>query len=267
MPTFPEHFVGPTKVDDKGVRVADGYGCVVTPAKEGDLGPTILCGLFVDGKPEGEIKKVVFGITYTMEYDDGVIVEKPRPVLTFLRQKIFMPVEDGYYFGQTKDDIGAPLGIPHGKGETYHKDGSYHCGVYEEGKENGRGELIYPNGDRFYGFFRNGKPQFGMREIRRLGTCIRTDEYDQDCPSGPLTLTFDKPPSIYFSYEGQVKDFTPHGEGTASYCDEGRYISYQGTFQNGKRHGEGCAIDKDGKECVGVWVEDTLTNASKRPRQ
>ena len=258
-----EHYVGATRVDDKGKRVAHGHGCLVTPTKKGEFSSTILMGNFIDGKPEGEMIELYLGTTKTVVYDNGVMVNEPHDVYFWPGLKYFLPVEPGYYFGRTKDEIGAPHGIAHGEGETFHKDGTYHKGWYEQGKENGRGEIIYPNGDIFRGTFRDGKPFHGTRIVTLRGVTVCIGPYHQDDPSGPLTLRFQTGP--LFQYEGEHKDFTPHGEGKAFYRDECHYRSYFGTFQNGKRHGEGSAFDKIGRKTVGVWVEDTLTHASKRP--
>lgn len=285
MPAFSDTYVGATKKDEKGAPVAHGHGCIVYSATEGAFGPTILCGSFKGGKPSGEMKSIETGITYLVTYKDGVVIEEPQPVNQCLFPKVLIKVKNGIYYGRTKNNIGAPHGIPEGDGETYHKDGSYHEGRYVGGKEHGYGVKVYPNGDRFKGYFENDKPhdhgtmvyadgstcsghwKHGQRHGKchvtlQDGTfCVGT--YDQDEPSGSFTVVNEDRPLE--SYDGEVKDFIPHGEGEARYKN-GRYIYYKGTFQNGMRHGEGTALDRDGKFWAGVWVKDTLTNASKRPR-
>ena len=230
MSTFSEHYVGATKKDGTGARVAHGY--------------------------------------------------ESCPVEHCENPKKFMAVKHGFYYGTIKDD-----GIPDGEGGTYYRDGSYYKAMYKKGKET-FGKKVYPNGDRFQGcvdknckphgfgtmMYANGsKYSGGWEHGQRQGKCaikfpdgtVCTGTYVQD----ELFSSFITYPNGD-KFVGNLDEiFKPHGYGTMMYAN-GPYSSYEGTFQNGKRHGEGCAIDMDKEKMfVGVWVEDTLTIASKRPCQ
>lgn len=115
---------------------------------------------------------------------------------------------------------------------TTFKDGVSLTVQVKDKKPHGFGEIIYPNGNKFYGEFVNGKKE---------GKAIWISE-----KSG-------------FTYEGQYKDNLKHGIGTI-YYDDGTII--HGNFVSDKLNGHCTYFYKSGSVYDG-WLEDnTKINGS-----
>jgi hypothetical protein len=92
----------------------------------------------------------------------------------------------------------------------------------------GRGSMIYSNGDRYDGEFRNGKR------------------------NGCGTFTF----ANGRSYVGQFRDDQFQGQGIWTLENGDRYI---GEFQDNKCDGQGTFISVDGSQKTGIWENGDLT--------
>ena len=139
-------------------------------------------------------------------------------------KKVYVWGYDGLYTGETEN------GIPNGQGRfvfkdsTYSKDGELK-GHFQDGKLNGQGEGIYPNGDSYSG---------GHKDNYRHGFGTYTN------PDG------DK-------YVGEFKDGKRNGQGTFTYPNGDKYV---GEFKDDKRNGQGTFTYPDGDKYVGEYKDD-----------
>ena len=58
------------------------------------------------------------------------------------------------------------------------------------------------------------------------------------------------------SYDGEVKDGKPHGNGTRYYANGKQYDRYEGEFREGKKHGQGTYDFANGDQYVGEYRDD-----------
>ncbi|WP_432411700.1 hypothetical protein [Rasiella sp. SM2506] len=93
----------------------------------------------------------------------------------------------------------------------------------------GYGAYTWENGDKYNGFFRNGK---------------RVDFGTYAYPDGGM-------------YHGQFSNGSRHGQGSYLWASGDFYI---GGWSNGKRHGKGIYYYKNGTTKHGTWSEDTFIN-------
>jgi len=119
--------------------------------------------------------------------------------------------------------------IPDSPPDYEYEDGTRFYGEFAKiTPADGRGSMIYPNGDRYDGEFRNGK---------RNGC-------------GTFTFTNGR------SYVGQFRDDRFQGQGIWTLENGDRYI---GEFQNNKCDGQGTFISTDGSQKTGIWENGDLT--------
>ena len=126
---------------------------------------------------------------------------------------------DGLYIGEMKDDK------RHGKGEFYHKSGSYCIGEFVDNIFQGEGRFYWANGDIYKGTFVNGS--FRGRGVLYMH-------------NGEI-------------YEGDFIDDLPHGQGMYYYTDESRFSGY---FVKGKKHGLGARFYPSGDRYEGNYYKD-----------
>ena len=91
----------------------------------------------------------------------------------------------------------------------------------------GYGAYSWSNGDKYNGFFRNGR---------------RTDFGTYSYPDGGV-------------YHGQFSNGSRHGQGSYLWANGDFYI---GGWSNGKRHGKGIYYYKNGSVKHGTWSEGTF---------
>jgi hypothetical protein len=100
-------------------------------------------------------------------------------------------------------------GKAQGHGFHVYPDGSYYSGEFKDGVFNGRGRFYYKINKMYYdGEWKDGKPHGkGVEEFHGIGR-----------------------------YEGQFQNGLKHGKGEMKW-EDGR--EYEGRFENGYMHGEG----------------------------
>lgn len=126
-----------------------------------------------------------------------------------------------------------------------------------EGDENARGVIVWVNGDRYEGDFREGK---------RTGRGILTfgrgewegDRYEGDFQDGARTGR-----GIYTwangdRYEGDFRDGEHHGRGTFTWATGDRY---EGEFQNGDITGNGILTWRNGTRFAGTFRDSEPAGA------
>ena len=96
--------------------------------------------------------------------------------------------------------------------------------------ENGQGTMIYANGDKYVGEWKNGKP------------------------NGQGTYNYGVGPNDGDKYVGEWKDGSKHGQGSYTYANGDNYV---GKFSNDKKWGQGVMVNNDGRILYsGIWVDD-----------
>ena len=93
--------------------------------------------------------------------------------------------------------------------------------------------MIYANGDRYEGFWKDGK-----RDRKGMLIVANKDKYEQQWKNG-IKLGEDSPVSDKSKYTGQMKDDLKHGEGTMIYPNGDKYV---GKWEDGFKNGEGLCI-------------------------
>ncbi|WP_165982313.1 MORN repeat-containing protein [Dankookia rubra] len=114
-------------------------------------------------------------------------------------------------------------------------------GYYENGRLNGLGEVVAPNGERYEGNWRAGRPDgFGM-------LVFAPDAHGRELVAGA-------PPGTWRirarRYEGEWRDGRPHGRGVVLFADGARF---DGEFREGLADGPGEYASLRGPPRHGVW--------------
>lgn len=130
----------------------------------------------------------------------------------------------GKYVGEYKN------GKPHGRGIIYFYSPTIKTyeGTWVNGVEEGEGTILWSNGDKFVGHFKNGN-------MDGFFTCYYVD--------GRL-------------YEGNYQNNLPHGKGKMTYPDNDKYNRkyYEGEFTSGVIQGTGKMVWNDGDWYYASWV-------------
>ena len=122
-------------------------------------------------------------------------------------------------------------GVPHGKGKFSYHNYTYE-GDFKDGRFEGRGTVIFANGDKYEGDFKNDK-------FEGKGTSIfaNGDKYEGEWKNGKREGDGIKYYKSGDRYEGQFKNDLFHGTGTY-------YYSYKDTYNR--------------KKLTGHWVDGKL---------
>jgi hypothetical protein len=140
-----------------------------------------------------------------------------------------------------------------GTGKLTYFDGTNYTGELRSGLPNGNGIMAYNDGSRQKGNWIDG--EFTPEEFSTKGNsgCI-----NGDCNNGKGVFVFNvgKYP---VRYEGDMRDGTPYGFGTASYTNGEKYI---GEWLEGKHNGAGTLILPNGLKIEGEWKDGLYTGKS-----
>ena len=150
------------------------------------------------------------------------------------------------------------------KGSCTFTSGQYqsakYTGAWVEGKQHGRGTIIWPDGKAFVGYFRKG-----LYHGRGKLSCPHTSEND-----GKLLEVYEGQfeegmyhgyGSLYFTngdqYEGEWYKGQRHGHGRFLLTQNNQYSTYIGEWANGKRNGFGVENATDAEKSYhGMWRDD-----------
>jgi hypothetical protein len=157
-----------------------------------------------------------------------------------------------------------------GQGVFAYPDGSRYEGYFRNGKPNAGGTFFYPNKDKYVGNFRNGLRN-GNGTLIQANGATTTGEWKEgefvgkgattkmgciegDCANGYGTYVFRDGPK----YIGTFKNHLPDGKGVVYYPNSERY---EGDMANGAFNGYGTLFMEDGTHVNGFWKEGTYLGA------
>jgi hypothetical protein len=153
-----------------------------------------------------------------------------------------------------------------GEGIFAYPDGSRFEGFFRDGKPGISGTFYYPNGNKYMGEFREGFPHGTGRLVKPDGQTLsgewRQGEYagdrpaqgkgcvEGDCQSGSGTYVFNDGAR----YVGSFLNGRPDGSGTVFYLNGERY---EGGMADGSFNGRGTLFMMDGTQVSGYWKDGT----------
>lgn len=157
-----------------------------------------------------------------------------------------------------------------GNGTRAYPDGSRYQGTFRKGKPHGSGRFDYPNGDTYIGQFENGLPH---------GQGTRTNHLDKSQTNGRWVQGEFIPKILQ---RGCVEGDCLNGTGTFIYGDGSRYIGhfragkaygqgqvyykngdrYEGSMRNNEIHGFGTYFYQDGRTLRGQWNQNAFVGGS-----
>ena len=125
-------------------------------------------------------------------------------------------------------------------------------GNFVNGKLEGTGKFIWPNGNYYIGQFKNGKKNGKGIIYSKDGNILYEGDFSNDKKEGTGKLILKN--GLY--YEGQFKNGKKNGKGTIHYKD-GK-IAYEGDFCNDKKEGSGKIILKKGNYYEGQFKNNKI---------
>jgi tetratricopeptide (TPR) repeat protein len=144
------------------------------------------------------------------------------------------------YEGNWKD------GKENGKGKMMYSDGRKYDGEWKDGKQNGKGIMLYSDGRKYDGEWKDGY-QYGKGvSYFSDGSIEKNGYWNDDGFSGYGTRVYDNG-----KYVGNFVNSLMEGEGTFYWNDGDKY---EGGWVGGERTGQGTLYWNDGTKHEGAWV-------------
>uniref|UniRef100_A0A7S4P642 DH domain-containing protein n=1 Tax=Paramoeba aestuarina TaxID=180227 RepID=A0A7S4P642_9EUKA len=158
---------------------------------------------------------------------------------------------------------GFTSGQKQGSGKLTYSTGFVYEGEFNKDFPNGEGKLTSPTKEVYRGTFKDGRMNgHGVLEWPNGDKCTADWENNRACGRAKL-LT-----KSGISYDGEVKDNLPHGNGTVTMGS----LYYMGMWEYGERHGQGTMDYGNGIKYEGTWEDDkyhgrgVLTNSQDGSR-
>ncbi|MBN1670945.1 MAG: MerR family transcriptional regulator [Kiritimatiellae bacterium] len=152
--------------------------------------------------------------------------------------------------GGAAERFAVPPGVRAAITENINADEPYVGPRNKDGKKDGKGRYMYPNGDVYDGDFSDGKKHGTGRYVFNNGD-VYFGDYKDDVRTGKGTY-------VYASgdrYEGEFLEGKRNGRGVYTYPDGSRYV---GEWKDGLKDGEGYFIDAQGKKYEGMWQQGQM---------
>ncbi len=170
--------------------------------------------------------------------------------LLISKEAMSLPNCSGNYWNNCKGVFTFKPDHPNWPGATY-------TGEWKNGKPDGNGTGMYPNGANYVGQLKNGLAHgYGVFSYDDGGTYV--GQWKNDKREGQGTITYadgDK-------YVGQWKNHKREGQGTQNWPDGSKYV---GQFMNNMVHGQGIMTYADGPVNEGIWKDDEFQYANIIP--
>ena len=129
-------------------------------------------------------------------------------------------------------------------------DGQKYVGEFRDGKPNGQGTHTWPDGQKYVGEFKVGKSH-GQGTLTSPSGSSYVGEYRDGKYNGQGTFTS---PS-FGKYVGEYRDGKYNGQGTVTFPSGGKYV---GEWKDDKPNGQGTLTSPDGRKYVGEFRDDNL---------
>lgn len=164
-----------------------------------------------------------------------------------------------------------------GEGTLAYPDGSRYEGFFRNGKPSGAGTFLYPNEDQYVGGFQNGMRNGSGRLSKKDGTVIsgiwKDGEYMGETAGAAPKVGCQKGDCqngrgqyIFRDgarYEGDFRLGVPSGVGVVTYTNGEKY---EGEMFEGEFNGRGTLTMADGSQAIGFWQKGTYMG-DKNPYQ
>lgn len=146
----------------------------------------------------------------------------------------------GEYVGEVKD------GKRNGKGTNLAPDGKKYVGAWKNNLPSGQGTMHLPDGTTYEGAWKDGEPN-GRGKITMPDGSTYDGEWKNGVKEGQGTYVT----GSGLKAVGHFKDDELTGEGTLYYPNG---IVYEGSIQNGRPEGKGILVNTDGSRYDCFWV-------------
>ncbi len=174
--------------------------------------------------------------TITSEWKNGVAEGSAHMILG-----------DYQYDGQCKNNL------PNGQGTYYSLNPNVdylYAGEWVNGKRQGYGDTVYPNGDAYYGEWVNDEYS-GIGRYRYANGDSYDGEWKDNLPDGKGKYV-----AKSFTYSGEWQEGWIHGTGRLDYSNGD---VYEGDFSEGKKCGQGSYFFANGNSYEGEFYNDKIT--------
>jgi hypothetical protein len=148
-------------------------------------------------------------------------------------------------------------GVRNGQGTKNYPNGAKYVGELKDGKPNGYGTFTLSSGWRTTGEFKDGLA-CGQGTLTVPGGLTYVGEFQDGKPNGQGTETW----VDGRKFVGQYKDGRINGQGTRTWPDGRKYV---GEFRNWQMDGQGKMTYPDGRIEEGLWTKDKFIGASTPP--
>ena len=154
-------------------------------------------------------------------------------------------------------------------------------GLWNNGKINDKGEIIFSDGRVYSGEWMDGEPngtgKITIPDLYYAGYMIIEDDQESNNKNGTTEITIDY--GLVNNYRGEWKDGKRHGFGKTTWATEDYYEGeykndikngkgvlngqnwgeYDGGWKNNKTHGEGTLTLLDGEKWIGEFKEGEIS--------
>ena len=167
------------------------------------------------------------------------------------------------YKGEIKE------GKPEGWGIALFPDGTKYMGQWHDGKQHGQGTFIFTSGEKMTGEWRENKEwnltkyDINGEIITKYANGILLNDYKKEGviffrqEFGSMEWFESGDEEKHYKFEGEIENGKPNGWGIFTYPSGN---IYKGNFKEGKFHGQGTFTSIDGKKGVGEFKENKPWN-------
>jgi hypothetical protein len=140
------------------------------------------------------------------------------------------------------------------QGSKTNPEGQKYVGEFKDGKPNGQGTVTFANGDKYVGEFNGGDADGqGTYTFANGGKYVGENKNGKGNGQGTYTWASGE------KYVGEFMDAKKWGKGTLTFPNGGKYV---GEFKDDKRNGQGTLYAANGSiELSGIWADGKFVGA------